>query len=84
MGGTATVDTGDPGAYDPFSSDSISARVSFSHNKMNRPFGSMSARELRLKEYGKGVPGPGSYRAGDAKKNLMAEVDGLQDELEDV
>ena len=75
MGGIARVESGDPGAYDPFTGDSVSARVSFSHNKMNRPFGSMSARELKLNIRGRGVPGPGSYRAGDAKKNLMAEVD---------
>lgn len=75
MGGTARVESGDPGAYDPFTGDTISARVSFSHNKLNRPFSAMSARALQLDVYGEGVPGPGTYRSADAKMGLMAEID---------
>jgi hypothetical protein len=74
MAGCARVESGDPGAYDPFTGADLSHRVSFSHNKMHRPFGSLSSRELQLLSPGVGVPGPGSYRVGEAKMALIAEI----------
>ena len=66
---------GDPGAYDPFTGNSVSARASFTLNKTNAPFGCHSARALYMEIYGKDNPGPGSYLHAAAKRHLQPAVD---------
>ena len=75
MSGMAVVEMSDPGAYHPYAHDDIATRVSFSHNKMNRAFGTVSERTLSLNIYGAGVPGPESYDAGESAKRLYGLVD---------
>ena len=60
------MQTGDPGAYDAFSSRDIAATSTRSFGRSNRAgsgaFGASSSREMKLDIMGEDTPGPGSYR----------------------
>jgi hypothetical protein len=69
-----TVSQGDPGAYDPYRSSSLAATASFTHNRSNAAFGTLSKKSLKLALAGEGVPGPGEYQAAHAARGLMPYV----------
>lgn len=78
MGGIAAVESGDPGAYDPQNGSAISARASFSHNKMSQPFGSKSARDLQVDIFGQDAPGPGTYSPAQAQAYLLPDLSSVR------
>ena len=57
------LDTGDPGAYDPFTMSELAAESSMTFNKTSKPFGATAKRELNVNIFGADTPGPGKYDA---------------------
>jgi len=55
------LDTGDPGAYDAYSTSSVGGQSTQTFNKTATPFGSACPRELNVSIYGADTPGPGRY-----------------------
>ena len=75
MDGQAVVQTGDPGAYDPYVFSEIRHTASFTMNRSKAPFGTLQARDLKLQLTGEGVPGPGTYNMAIAAKKIFGFVD---------